>query len=147
MFPFIVCPNRWVLSYLEHALIGCCLSFFDAYMLHSWTETFKKSNLMCFFVIKIQVISFEVWSLKKAKKRNISGSNATTRINIYSAYLSLQASNICLTHWYQHWMTQSISGLKLYRYVKGHVASIFIIFYKNNDFDAKANQYVLNCVY
>lgn len=44
-------------------------------------------------------------------------------------------------------MTQSISGLKLNRYVKGHVASIFIIFYKNNDFDAKANQYVLNCVY
>lgn len=37
---------------------------------------------MCFFVIKIQVFSFEVWSLKKAKKRNISGSNATTRINI-----------------------------------------------------------------
>lgn len=24
---------------------------------------------MCFFVIKIQVISFEVWSLKKAKKK------------------------------------------------------------------------------
>lgn len=58
-----------------------------------------KNPISCgFFVIKIQVISFEVWSLKKAKKRNISGSNATTRINIYSAYLSLQASNICLTH-------------------------------------------------
>lgn len=128
MFPFIVCPNRWVLSYLEHALIGCCLSFFDAYMLHSWTETFKKSNLMWVFLWLR--FSFEVWSLKKAKKRNISGSNATTGINIYSAYLSLQASNICLTHWYQHRMTQSISGLKLYRYVKGHVASIFIIFYK-----------------
>lgn len=102
---------------------------------------------MCFFVIKIQVISFEVWSLKKAKKKKY----IWLKCNYENQYLL----SIFIFTSFKHMFNTLIPTLNDSKYqwietlqIRERTCGInFHYFLQNNDFDAKANQYVLNCVY